>query len=542
MSEPRNNVSCRNINIIAKYVAERIGSDIALFANLPQSVDYLKNENHWIPLPLYNQIMERAIDLLKDPNAPYEMGRSALKLQSWGIFRYLQEIFLSVIYGPIEAYKRFGGYNTHFNKTKDLEILEPKEDSFLLKITFRNGVNPVDDFYSERFIEGLIASVPENWGLEAASVTATLKEYNLPLLLRNIGGAAEDDIEIRDCGFFLKGIEIGKRVRITPRPGTHDFDIAGECSDPRMRDPLEHLPAAILIKDDIEINKQLTLKKGELYNAPYFLYRVSWQPMSLGKKLKHFLLYQRASRQSYIKGMETSLKTIQDYVETLEEKVIDRTRQLNEAKSEAEYWREKADSLLYTMLPQRIVKAMMTGKLRAERIEASVMYTDLAGFTAYSRNRGAAEIEQDLTTYFTAMSQIILKHGGWVNKFLGDGILVIFGLDHGPEAAKNAAAAGIEMQALMQGYPWGMRIGIATGPFIAGEFGTDTLRRFDCVGHTMNLGSRLQSFAEVGEVLVCPETRRLLEGVASFRPPRRISPKGIGEIDAYPLASLTKGS
>jgi class 3 adenylate cyclase len=214
------------------------------------------------------------------------------------------------------------------------------------------------------------------------------------------------------------------------------------------------------------------------------------------------------------------------------------TLQLKRAKADAKYWRKKAENLLTTMLPAHIIKDMMRGKLPAREIYGTVMYTDLVGFTAYSKDLPPQEVEAALTNYFTAMSKIVERHGGWVNKFLGDGILAIFGLDTRTRtSAEDAARAAIEMREVMNEFPWQIRIGIATGPFIVGEFGSSHLRRFDCVGHTVNFGSRLQSLAESGSALVCEKTfLSLYDKGFSFLPRRIANVKGIGDAPMYPLA------
>lgn len=540
--DERNLVSCRNINIIAQYVKEQLGSDAMLLLDWEYPPEYLKNEHHWISLSLYNDIMDRAIDLLKDEKAPYKMGFSAVSLGSWGFFNYLQEIFRAIVYGPLEAYRKAEHYNPYFNKTKDMIVCEARDGHCLMKIRFKNGVDPVDDFHSETLIEGLFASIPTHWHLPSASIEAYTKEYDLRRLLLDVGKVSSQDIDIEGASFLLRGKVIGTLVQLTDTEHT----VCETCEFSGYREAsstssVGDVGVGIRITTDVEISKRLILRAGEIYNAPYFLYHITWQPLSLIKKLYYPIWYSLSAKQAYVKGMETSLETIRHYVETLEEKVIERTRQLHKAKSEAEYWRDKADQLLSTMLPPDIVKAMMEGKLRAQEIEGTVMYTDLADFTSYSKSISPQVIEKQLTEYFTEMSDIIMRHGGWVNKFLGDGILVIYGLNGDPNAVYAAANAAIEMDRVIDKYPWRTRIGIATGPFVTGEFGSDTLRRFDCIGHTMNLGSRLQGLADSGQTLVCATTHALLEKRGyGLEPARMVYAKGIGDILAYPLISEPK--
>ncbi|MCX6819974.1 MAG: hypothetical protein NT019_01660 [Candidatus Adlerbacteria bacterium] len=536
----QNTVSCRNINIIAAYVSQQLGSDALLFSDLEYPVDYLKDEHHWIPLSLYNDIMDRAIDLLKDPQAPYKMGFSAFSLGSWGgLFKYMQQIFVAVVTGPPAAYKRMGYYNTHFNKTKNIAVWGLRDGECYIQVKFKNNVDPVDDYHSDMFIQGLMASFPRNWKLPPATITSVTKEYDLFKLLTDVGGLFEGAAKLHGATLLLNGKDIGKKVRLLD-VRLEQKSFAGYVDAPADAS-LTSADIALRITEDVEINKRLTLRAGEIYNAPFFLYHVTWKPMTFINKIKHLSLYSFGSKRAYIEGMESSLNTIRHYVETLEEKVIERTRQLHKSKLEAEYWRDKADQLLSTMLPEHIVKAMMEGRLQAREIQGTVMYTDLADFTAYSKSISPQVIEKQLTKYFTEMSDIITKYDGWVNKFLGDGILVIFGLEDGAHAVENAAKAALEMDRVIDKYPWLTRIGIATGPFVIGEFGSDTLRRFDCIGHTMNLGSRLQGLADSGQTLVCAKTHELLtEKGYGLAPARMVYAKGIGEILAYPLVSLPK--
>jgi adenylate cyclase len=248
------------------------------------------------------------------------------------------------------------------------------------------------------------------------------------------------------------------------------------------------------------------------------------------------LFYSPLSKKAFREGLENQLSVIKNYVGTLEQKVLERTEQLNQAKNEAEYWRDKADQLVRTQLPEAIAQQMMTSKLQAEKIHGTIIFTDLANFTDFSRHLDPAEVNKHLIEHFTEMSKIITAHGGWVNKFLGDGILALFGLDDRDTYTTKAIAAAIEMQEKMADLPHlKMRVGVATGDFITGEFGTEELRRFDCLGHTVNLASRLQGFAEIGEILVCEDTKQAAADHFTFSEPKKITPKGIGEITIYTI-------
>jgi class 3 adenylate cyclase len=125
-----------------------------------------------------------------------------------------------------------------------------------------------------------------------------------------------------------------------------------------------------------------------------------------------------------------------------------------------------------------------------------------------------------------------------VNKFLGDGMLVIFGLNGDTNATVNAAKAAKQIVDIIEQYSWGTRVSLSTGPFTIGEYGNGALRRFDCMGNVLNLGSRLQNHADKNQILVCENTYKNLITETkdhSFGAVRNLDVKGIGEVVAYPL-------
>ncbi|HCC22853.1 TPA: hypothetical protein DF272_01600 [Candidatus Falkowbacteria bacterium] len=538
MTDKLKNVCCRNISIIARYVKQMLGSDNLLFQGLSNPRDFLLDENNWITLAEYNQVMEKAIDLLKDPQAPYKMGLSSRRLESWGAFKYIVNIFASVILGPLEVYKQVGRYNKFFNKTKEISVVKEGKDHCYIKIKFAPDVSAVDDFYSDFFIQGILSSVPEIWNLPPAEFREAMLEYNLKSLLLSIGGLRNGEYEIKQQKVLIRGEECGRPVVLLPDVvGGHEIFL-GRYRTLKASDDFASLPIGILITRDYPVNKMLKLRSGEIYNSPYFIYRVDWKKISFTKKLYYLFFQAHLSKRAYLEGIESQLQTIRNYVETLEDRVIERTEQLNRAKQEAEYWRGKADTLLRTMLPEKIVSRMMVGKLKAEKTRGTIVFTDLAGFTNFSRDMDPEDVNRVLTQYFTEMSEIITAHGGWVNKFLGDGILAMFGLAENADYTHQAVKAAMAMQRAMHKYPWGKRIGIATGKYITGEFGTAHSRRFDCLGHIVNLASRLQGHSESGEILVCEETFTQTKEAFDYSEQIKISPKGIGEISVYPLRNI----
>jgi len=142
--------------------------------------------------------------------------------------------------------------------------------------------------------------------------------------------------------------------------------------------------------------------------------------------------------------------------------------------------------------------------LGGRKIRATVMFTDIRGFTALSAAQPPDETIELLNTYYTLMFDAISGQRGVVNQMIGDGLMAVFGaplpLDDAPLAAVRAALDMIEMIELLNvergaagKAPLAIGIGIASGEMIAGYTGTQSRATYTCVGNTVNLAARLES-------------------------------------------------
>ncbi len=158
-------------------------------------------------------------------------------------------------------------------------------------------------------------------------------------------------------------------------------------------------------------------------------------------------------------------------------------------------------------------------RAEAERRQITIMFCDLADSTALSNSLDVEELRVVLRTFQAAAGLVIERQGGFVNSYMGDGILTLFGYPQAHEDdAKRAVRAGLELVAAvaaLQPLPGGvrlrLRVGIATGTVVVGEvIGAGASREESVVGSTPNLAARLQSLALPGEVIVAASTHKLL--------------------------------
>ncbi len=152
----------------------------------------------------------------------------------------------------------------------------------------------------------------------------------------------------------------------------------------------------------------------------------------------------------------------------------------------------------------------------SEMRRVCVMFVDIRSFTSAARNRTPAEVVERLDAVFEILVEAVDRHNGIVNKFLGDGLLAIFGapIDDPLEAA-NAVAAAREMlksiEASNADDPWPIRLGIGihVGQAVAGTVGSQRRKEYTVIGDTVNLASRLESLnKEVGSQLIVSDAVR----------------------------------
>jgi adenylate cyclase len=172
-------------------------------------------------------------------------------------------------------------------------------------------------------------------------------------------------------------------------------------------------------------------------------------------------------------------------------------------------------------LPEYVVKQMLDNpesfKLGGVSQTITILFADIRGFTRISEHAAPEKIVSLLNRYFSAMTDIIFAHGGTLDKYLGDGLMALFGAPTTtPDDASNALNAAVAMQRRMlginrdlhdEGFPEiGVGMGLHTGEVIVGYVGSERRSEYTAIGDTVNTSSRLESNARGGEILISDAT------------------------------------
>jgi adenylate cyclase len=172
-------------------------------------------------------------------------------------------------------------------------------------------------------------------------------------------------------------------------------------------------------------------------------------------------------------------------------------------------------------MPEYVVKQLLQSpdsfRLGGVNQTVTVLFADIRGFTAISEREKPEKVVGLLNKYFSVMSEIIFSHGGTLDKYIGDGLMAIFGAPTvGEEDALNAVKAAVTMQKQVSKLNEELRaegfdsisigIGLHTGEATIGYIGSDKRSEYTAIGDTVNLASRLESNATGGQILMTEAT------------------------------------
>jgi adenylate cyclase len=187
-------------------------------------------------------------------------------------------------------------------------------------------------------------------------------------------------------------------------------------------------------------------------------------------------------------------------------------------------------------------------QLSGDRRRISVLFSDIRGFSTISENLPPEKVVKLLNDYFERMVDVVFRNKGTLDKFIGDGLMVIFGApEDDAYQEEHALRTALEMQHELElmaanWEPEGIRIrvgiGINSGPAVVGNIGSSRRMEYTAIGDTVNLASRLESATKdfgVG-ILVSEYTYNAVRGAFSFKPMGAVQVRGRSEpVLAYSL-------
>ena len=227
--------------------------------------------------------------------------------------------------------------------------------------------------------------------------------------------------------------------------------------------------------------------------------------------------------------------------------LFSRVQYVRKSKAIIEKERDRSDNLLLNILPEEIAKELKEkGKAEARDFEmVSILFSDFSGFTTTSEKLTAKELVAEINTCFEAFDAIMEKYGIEKIKTIGDAYMAAGGLPVPSDTStKSTVLAGLEMQVFIEKrkaekkshglMAFGMRVGIHTGPVVAGIVGVKKFQ-YDIWGDTVNTASRIENNGEEGKVNISLSTYGLLKDDRAFLFESRgkIEAKGKGEIEMY---------
>jgi adenylate cyclase len=195
---------------------------------------------------------------------------------------------------------------------------------------------------------------------------------------------------------------------------------------------------------------------------------------------------------------------------------VDELKRLHAAVVVSETSARTLRSFVPSQFADRLASGATTTDLQ-EELEATILFSDIRGFSTLAEQLPAREVATMLARHLSAMAEVVLDHGGTIDKFAGDGVMAIFGAPEPmPDHAERAMRCALAMQARQQELNWetwteqlpqlGIGIGVNTGTVIAGTIGGAGRLEYTVLGDAVNLAQRLQSIAEAGEVLATAAT------------------------------------
>ncbi len=216
---------------------------------------------------------------------------------------------------------------------------------------------------------------------------------------------------------------------------------------------------------------------------------------------------------------------------------------LIEERSKNEMLKELSNKLSRYLSPQ-IYQSIFEGKqdvtLTSKRKKLTIFFSDIVDFTATTESMESEDLSELLNDYLNEMTNIALRHGATIDKYIGDAMMLFFGDPYSKGIREDAIACvnmALEMLETMEilhqrwkkrGFtkPFKVRMGIHTGYCTVGNFGSKERLEYTIIGSSVNLASRIESAAGPNEILISEETKLLLDDRFAYKQSKELVPKG----------------
>jgi len=454
-----------------------------LLKELPFGLEYVNNISNWMDnwqvYRFYLNCMRSVKNLM---HTGWQNIGEQIYSENIGYFRFLFRLLpLDMIFSNLPKYVQ------SVSKWGDCEIVNLKkgEATFMLR--------PKSDELRDKFSVGgecsytigVINSIPRVKNEAAYTSEAAHEICSMPLhvLVKNSYNMDPSAYGYTDTGFQIKGSDIGKWIVLKPHPDNNKY--LGRNFEFSTREKSN----AIGITKDVFHDGLKIFSEGEIYNAPYCVFRVSYK--------KRFFIGEHMSNRKMIIFLEKQLQLTDEKV-----------RQATWARQEAEETLEevkKRDEIITSYMRYSILDEVYSGgnplEFKPLKKCAAIMFADIRDFTTISENMDPMQITEFLNIHFSRMNEPIVKNNGEIDKLMGDGAMVVFA-----DSADSVKAA-IEMQHILKKegksilsnsiIPLKMGIGIHFDEIVEGNIGAKG-SRLDrtIIGDGVNIASRLESLTK----------------------------------------------
>ena len=271
------------------------------------------------------------------------------------------------------------------------------------------------------------------------------------------------------------------------------------------------------------MNEMVDEQKGFAVGAVDYITKPISPPIVLARVRTHLTLYEQSRK------LEERAAELADFNRTLEQRVTQGIGELERLGRLKRFFSPAVADL--------ILSGNADDPLKTRRREIVVVFLDLRGFTTFTETADPEEVMAVLGDFHAAMGELVMAHGGTLERFAGDGIMIFF---NDPVQVPNPAAQAATMALAMQervagltqswrkrGYDLALGIGIAQGYATIGSIGFEGRRDYGAIGNVTNLAARLCGEAKGGQILLSQRVKAGLDDVARDGPGRRAHAQGL---------------